>query len=104
MIETNQVPNHLSDLVEPPVGASDFKLWSDLKLLLLLLEVHQVPLVLEPGLAPLPELQKQSHCVEETKQRDVKYTIAVRILSPAFVCLGRVFYGFNQVVAFAPSV
>lgn len=53
---------HLSDLIESPFSASDLKLRPDLKLLLFLLKVHQVPLVLQPGLTPFPELQKQSYC------------------------------------------
>lgn len=59
---------HLRDLVESLAGALYLKLGPDLKLLLLLLEVHQVPLVLQPGLAPLPELQKQSHCQVDLKK------------------------------------
>lgn len=53
---------YLSDPVESLVSAFDFKLGSDLKLLLFLFKVHQVPLICQLGLAPLPELQEQSHC------------------------------------------
>lgn len=63
---------HLSDLVESPVGAPDLKLGPDLKLLLFLFKVHQVPLVLQPGLTPLPELQKQSYCQKDLKKGNRK--------------------------------
>ena len=63
---------HLCDLVEPPVSASDLKLGPDLKLLLFLFKVHQVPLVLQPGLTPLPELQKQSYCQEDLTKQNIK--------------------------------
>lgn len=53
--------NYLSDLVESPACALDLKLGPDLKLGLLLLHVHQVPLVLQSCLTPFPELQKQSN-------------------------------------------
>ena len=49
-------------MVEALVGALGLVLRSELELLLLLLKVHQVPLVLQPGLTPLPELQEQSDC------------------------------------------
>lgn len=62
---------HLSDLVQSPVCALDLKLWPDLKLLLFLLKVHQVPLVLEPGLTTFPELQKQSYCQTDFKKGHV---------------------------------
>lgn len=60
---------HLCDLVESPVSASDLKLRPDLKLLLLLFKVHQVPLVLQTGLTPFPELQKQSYCQTGFEER-----------------------------------
>lgn len=62
---------HLSDLVESPVSAPDLKLGPDLELLLLLLKVHQVPLVLQPGLTPFPELQKQSYCRTDLKEENI---------------------------------
>ena len=57
---------HLRDAVAASVGALGLVLGSELKLLLLLLKVHQVPLVLQPGLTPLPELQEQSDCKGRT--------------------------------------
>jgi len=53
---------HLSDAVQLAVGALGLVLWPKLQLLLLLLKVDQIPLVLQTGLPPLPELQKQRHC------------------------------------------
>lgn len=65
---------HLSDLVESPVGALDLKFRSDLKLELLLLKIHQVPLILQPGLTAFPELQKQSNCQSGVKKRNGNLT------------------------------
>lgn len=54
--------NDLSDFVESPACALDLKLRPDLQLWLLLLHVHQVPLVLQSSLTSFPELQEQSNC------------------------------------------
>lgn len=54
--------NDLSDFVESPASALDLKLRPDLQLWLLLLHVHQVPLVLQSSLTSFPELQEQSNC------------------------------------------
>lgn len=53
---------HLGNAVQPATGTLGLVLGTKLQLLLLLLEVNQVPLVLETGLPPLPELQEQGHC------------------------------------------
>lgn len=60
---------HLSDAVHLPVGALGLILRPKLQLLLLLLKVDQVPLVLETSLPPLPELQKQRHCIAYNPQK-----------------------------------
>lgn len=77
-------PGHLSDLVEPPVGALDLELGLDLELQLLLLEVHQVPLVLQPGLAPLPELQEEGDCGTDRSRVRARLCVRPGAASPTY--------------------
>lgn len=60
-IHVTKTSGYLRDTVLASAGALGLILRPELQPLLLLLKVHQVPLILQPGLPSLPELQEQSH-------------------------------------------
>lgn len=57
---------YLCNTVKTPTGAFGFILRPKLQSLLLFLEVHQVPLILKPGLSTLPKLQEESDCIKKS--------------------------------------
>ena len=59
-----RLTGYLRDAVAALFAALHLVLRPELQLLLFLLEVHQVPLVLQTRLPPLPQLQEQSDCRE----------------------------------------